>query len=222
METSATQQVIEKTANPAGMTTTQPIPPGRQSGFSQSGALQVGEKKAVGYGMPCAHCYAYYPVDIPSCPICKSPERLSPTDTMVHSAAAVAPSETISPSAGTAVDAERERALQQLKAQASAPRTQINPAVAFQCVLKHQHSGAHEPAAVCHACYSDVRRQADLMEAALLIDTKDAAKIVYDAVWADTSDPEATYMNAAKALLAELRLRAGIGLVLGAHQTLAH
>jgi hypothetical protein len=60
------------------------------------------------------------------------------------------------------------------------------------------------------------------MEAALHMDSKDAAKIVYDAVWADTSDPNVTYLNAAQALLSELRKRAGIGLLLGEHQPLAH
>ncbi len=58
------------------------------------------------------------------------------------------------------------------------------------------------------------------MEAALHMDAKDAAKIVYEAVWADTSDPNATYLNAAKALLSELHKRAGIGLLLGEHQPL--
>jgi hypothetical protein len=51
------------------------------------------------------------------------------------------------------------------------------------------------------------------MEAALHMDIKEAAKIVYEAVWADTSDPNKTYLNAANALLAELRRRGGIGMV---------
>ena len=53
------------------------------------------------------------------------------------------------------------------------------------------------------------------------MDAKEAAKIVYDAVWADTSDPNRTYLNAATALLSELRKHAGIGLLLGANQPLA-
>jgi hypothetical protein len=53
------------------------------------------------------------------------------------------------------------------------------------------------------------------------MDAKEAAKIVYDAVWADPSDPNRTYLNAATALLSELRKRAGIGLLLGANQPLA-
>lgn len=112
--------------------------------------------------------------------------------------------------------------LKELKAQAFASHTQINAAATFRCVLSHQHSGATEPAAVCHSCYSGVRQQADRLEAALHIDPKEAAKIVYEAVWADTSDPNASYFNAANALLTELRNRAGLGLLLGGHKSLAH
>ena len=48
------------------------------------------------------------------------------------------------------------------------------------------------------------------VEAALHIDLKEAAQIVYDAVWSDPSDPSKTYQNAAQALLTELRKRSGI------------
>jgi hypothetical protein len=124
--------------------------------------------------------------------------------------------------AGAQIDDERERFLKELKSQAFASHTQINAAATFRCVLTHQHSGATEPAAVCHSCYSEVRQEADRLEAALHMDSKEAAKIVYEAVWADTSNPDATYLNAANALLSELRKRAGIGLLLGSHQPLAH
>lgn len=122
----------------------------------------------------------------------------------------------------TQIDDERERFLKELKSQAFASHTQINAAATFRCVLEHQHTGATEPAAVCHGCYGEVRQQADLMEAALHMDEKEAAKIVYEAVWADTSDPNTTYLNAAKALLTEIRTRAGIGQVLGSNRPLAN
>ena len=118
------------------------------------------------------------------------------------------------------IDDDRERFLKELKSQAFASHTQINAAATFRCVLEHQHSGATEPAAVCHSCYSEARQLADRMEGALHMDAKEAAKIVYEAVWADTSDPNTTYLNAANALLSELRRRAGLGLVLGANQPL--
>ena len=53
-------------------------------------------------------------------------------------------------------------------------------------------------------------------------DPKEAAEIVYTAVWADTSDPSKTYQNAAAALLNELRNRAGLGVILGPNRSLAH
>ncbi len=48
-----------------------------------------------------------------------------------------------------------------------------------------------------------------------------AAQIIYDAVWADPSDPGKTYQNAASALLTELRKRAGMTAVLGPFQPLS-
>jgi len=62
----------------------------------------------------------------------------------------------------------------------------------------------------------------DLVEAALHMELKEAAQIVYNAVWADSSDPSKTYQHAAQALISELRKRAGITLVLGSLQPLAH
>jgi len=214
METSATRQVLEKSVNPAAPS----APEHHAPKGSTTRAASASEKKPVGYGLPCSRCHAYYPSDMHACPICKSTERVSPTQPVVHPQAAVA----AQPATAPQIDETRERLLKELKSRAFASHTQINAAAAFNCVLKHQHSGATEPAAVCHTCYSDVRQKADLMEAALHIDAKEAAKIVYDAVWSDTSDPNATYMNAAKALISELRKRAGIGLLLGNHQPLAH
>jgi hypothetical protein len=208
MATSATQQAHEKPVNRAALST-----PEKHPTFGASA-----EKKLAGYGLPCSHCHAYYPADIPVCPICKCPDRVSPAEPVMHSKGAPEPHLP----ANAQIDSERERLLKELKSQAFASHTQINAATTFRCVLQHQHSGATEPAAVCHTCYGDVRQQADRMEAALHMDTKEAAKIVYEAVWADTSDPNRTYLNAADALLTELRKRAGIGLLLGTHQPLAH
>jgi len=54
-----------------------------------------------------------------------------------------------------------------------------------------------------------------VLEAAMHMDIREAAQIVYDAVWADTSDPSKTYQNAAQALLIELRRRSAITQVFG-------
>jgi hypothetical protein len=212
METTATQRAREKSVNPVALSTSERYMPPASAGEI------LPEKKAVGYGLPCSHCHAYYPADMRACPICKSTERVSPNQAAVRPTA----SATEVPISGAPLDEERERLLKELKSQAFASHTQINAPAAFNCVLKHQHTGANEPAAVCHSCYSEARQSADRMEAALHMDAKDAAKIVYTAVWADTSDPNVTYLNAARALLSELQKRAGIGLVLGANQSLTH
>jgi hypothetical protein len=155
---------------------------------------------------------------VDTCPICKSPERVSPG---AVAAMPVAPAVN-TPEPAVPLEDERERFLKELKSQAFASHTQINAAATFRCVLEQNHNGDFEPAAVCHTCYGDVRQQADRMEAALHMDVKEAAQIVYSAVWADTSDPSKTYLNAANALLSELRKRAGIGLLLGSNQPLTH
>ena len=54
------------------------------------------------------------------------------------------------------------------------------------------------------------------------MDLIEATRVVYEAVWADPSDPSKTYQNAARAILAEMRKRAGISAVLGPFQPLAH
>ncbi|MGD1214909.1 MAG: hypothetical protein ABR861_07970 [Terriglobales bacterium] len=214
METSAAKQAQEKSVNPAVLSTQER----RMPQVSAPVVPSAPEKKAIGYGLPCSRCHAYYPADMHVCPICKSPDRVSPTGSVAHSMVSAASQ----PATGAQIDDDRERFLKELKSQAFASHTQINAAATFRCVLEHQHSGATEPAAVCHSCYGEVRQQADRMEAALHMNEKEAAKIVYEAVWADTSDPNATYLNAAKAVLSELRKRAGIGLLLGTNQPLAH
>jgi hypothetical protein len=211
MESTGAKQAREKAVNAAALS----APAHQAPPASEVQPMTAG--KPVGYGLPCSGCKAYYPADMHACPICKSTERVSPTAPVAQAGASTA-----APATGAQIDDDRERFLKELKSQAFASHTQINAAATFRCVLNHQHSGATEPAAVCHSCYSEVRQQADRMEAALHMDAKEAAKLVYDAVWADTSDPNSTYLNAATALLSELRKRAGIGLLLGANQPQAH
>jgi hypothetical protein len=211
MESTAVQPAKGKAANPALISSPERQVPPRITPETPAERAP----KAVGYGLPCSHCRAYYPADMNACPICKSTQRVSSNETCVPYAAA-------QPAPGVEIDDEREQYLKELKSQAFASHTQINAAATFRCVLEHQHNETSEPAAVCHTCYGEMRQLADRLEAALHIDTKEAAKIVYEAVWADTSDPNRTYYNAAAALITELRRRAGIGLLLGANQPLAH
>ena len=211
MKSTAAAQAREKVASPAA-----PSNPsvGTSAQSSRSATEATTAAHVVGYGMPCANCRAYYPADMEACPICKSQERVAPT------AAQAVPASPATPQADEAqrLTEERER-LRELKSQIYASHPQV-PATTFRCALDQNHDRDVEPAAICHSCYGTVRQLADRLEAALHIDTKEAAKIVYQAVWADTSDPNKTYLNAAAALLSELRRRAGIGAVLGTNQPL--
>jgi hypothetical protein len=169
-----------------------------------------------GYGLPCAKCRTYYAANLATCPVCRSPERVSP---VIGSVPSLGPELEQAPDAA-ALEQERERFLEEFKSQVQAGEMQINASESFGCSLEENHRGGFEPATVCQGCYEHLRERADLAEAALLIDVKDAAQLVYDAVWSDPSDPSKTYQNAARALLNELRQRAGISVVLGPLKTL--
>jgi len=166
--------------------------------------------KHTGYGLPCAHCKTYYAADLPACPICKSPQRVSPSAPPPASALR---EELADPEQ---LERERERFLQEMKSQVFAsPLPQDFPTSAQYCTHLENHASSTEPASICQACYDHLQERVDVLEAAMHIDLKEAAQIIYDAVWADPSDPTKTYANAAQALLSELRHRSGIPQVFG-------
>ena len=204
---------------PALLATSNPPPRPRDalSGVAAASANLV--PKASGYGLPCAKCRTYYAANLTSCPVCKSAERVSPT---LQAVIVTAP-DVLDPAPDQKVlEQERERFLQEFKAQTGTGDLQINATANFRCSKQENHEGSFEPAAVCQGCYDHLRERADQFEAALLIDVKDATRIIYEAVWSDPSDPTKTYQNAAQALLNELRTRAGISSVLGSLQPLQH
>jgi hypothetical protein len=172
--------------------------------------------KHVGYGMPCANCKTYYAADLKVCPVCKAGERVSPT------AVPVRPSMLTSEVCPDpiALEEERERFLRDFNAQVFASQFPANTNVGLHCIHEEKHPGSPEPAVVCQGCYDHLQERVDVLEAALHMDLKEAAQIVYDAVWADPSDPTKTYENAAHALLAELRKRSGVAQVFGLLQPL--
>lgn len=174
--------------------------------------------KSRGYGLPCAKCKTYYAADLEACPICQSSVRVKPTAAAV-AVSAVSADETPDPDV---LEQERERFLREFKSQVYASHAQINVAESFRCSREENHPGEFEPAEVCKGCYERVQERVDLMEAALHMELKEATQIIYDAVWADTSDTGKTYENAAQALLSALRKRAGIPSVLGPLQPLPH
>jgi len=158
----------------------------------------------VGYGLPCAKCGTYYMADQSICPVCKCGERISPTTLPARA----------SVNAQSLLDAdgleeEREPFAKKFKSQLFSAQGQINTAT-VRCTLEKNHQGGHEPAVICRPCYDHLQERVNLMEAALHMDLKDAAQIVYDAVWSDPSDPGKTYQNAAQALLTELCERSGM------------
>jgi hypothetical protein len=173
--------------------------------------------KQTGYGMPCANCKTYYAADLKTCPVCKGGERISPTAVPLRSTVSAAE---LCPDP-VALEEERERFLRDFKAQVFASQLPMNPTGNLPCPRDENHPGGLEPAVVCQGCYDHLQERVDVLEAALHMDLKEAAQIVYDAVWADPSDATKTYENAAHALLAELRRRSGVTQVFGLLQPLS-
>lgn len=174
--------------------------------------------KSSGYGLPCAKCHLYYSADLDSCPTCNSRERVSPN--VVPSVPN--PQAAADPAPDTAVvEQEREAFLQEFKSQLFAAHAEVvnSPAV---CALGEHHLAESEAATICKPCYDRLQERVDICEAALHMDVKEAAQIVYDAVWADPSDPSKTYTNAASALLTELKKRAGVSSMIGPFQPLGN
>jgi len=177
------------------------------------------ETRRGGYGLPCAKCHTYYAADLPVCPVCQSPERVSPMPKITPCADMVPEEEGID---SATLEQERQKFLEEFNSQISTQQLQIHASSNYRCVRSDSHPGGFEAASVCQGCYDHVQARVDLLEAALHIDVKEAAQLVYDAVWADPSDPSKTYQHAAQALLNELHKRAGISAVLGPNKRRPH
>jgi hypothetical protein len=176
------------------------------------------QHKSSGYGMPCAKCRLYYPANVDTCPACNSRDRVSPNVVPASPKTQAAP-EPLPDTA--AVEQEREAFLKEFKSQLFAAHAEVASSP-VACTLGEHHTQGAAPATICKACYDRLQERADVCEAALHIDLKDAAQIIYDAVWADPSDPSKTYTNAASALLSELRKRSGVSSLLGPFQPLGN
>lgn len=175
-------------------------------------------RKTSGYGLPCVKCHLYYPADLDACPTCSTKERISP-----NVSAGMAKAQAVAEQAPetAVVEKEREAFLKEFKSQLFAAHAEVvnSPVI---CTLGEHGAEEGEPASICKPCFDRVQERIDVCEAALHIDLKEAAQIVYDAVWADPSDPSKTYTNAASALLTELRKRAGISSMIGPFQPLGN
>jgi len=177
-------------------------------------------RKISGYGLPCAKCHLYYPADLDACPTCQHKERVSPIAPKIPPKPVQAMDEQVPDSA--VVEQEREEFLRQFKAQLLEAHAEVMDAPEAICKFGEHHPGEAAPADICGGCYERLQERVDVLEAAMHMELKEAAQIVYDAVWSDPSDPGQTYQNAASALLGELRKRAGITTVLGPFQPLTH
>ena len=196
----------------------------RASAVAENLPAALGPRR-VGYGLPCVKCKTYYAADLAMCPVCRTEERVPP---IVAAAGSPSLPESALPIPDeAALEEERERFLREFKSQVYAAHVQIDPAEiaplgSMGCSVEASHQGGFEPAAVCQQCYVRLQERIDLLEASLHMDLVEATRVVYEAVWADPSDPSKTYQNAARAILAELRKRAGISTVLGSLQPLTH
>jgi hypothetical protein len=177
-------------------------------------------RKHLGYGLPCAKCHLYYPADLDVCPTCKHNQRVSPVVPKIPPKVAQAAVDSIPDTA--VVEQEREEFLRQFKSQLMEAHAGVVDAPESVCKFGEHHSGEPAHAEICQACYERLQERLDVFEAALHLELKEAAQIIYDAVWADPSDPTKTYQNAASALLTELRKRAGMTTLLGPFQPLSH
>lgn len=184
------------------------------SGNSRTSLRADAAHKSSGYGLPCAKCRLYYPADLDTCPSCHHKERVSPNVVPVQPKVQSAAAE---PAPDNAVlEKEREAFLSEFKSQLFAAHAEVASASApVACALAEHHTASPEAATICKHCYDRLQERVDVCEAALHIDLKEATQIVYDAVWADSSDPSKTYTNAANALLTELRKRSGVSSLLG-------
>jgi hypothetical protein len=170
--------------------------------------------QSTGFGMPCSNCRLYYPASLDVCPACNSKERVSPSTVpsapKAQAAAEPAPDNAV-------VEQEREAFLKEFKSQLFTAHAEVASSTAI-CTLAERHAQGAEAASICKPCYDRLQERVDVLEAALHMDLKEAAQIIYDAVWADPSDPSKTYTNAASALLSELRKRSGVSTLLGPFQ----
>jgi len=172
---------------------------------SPSPAAGCGRKPAA-LGLPCARCRTYYAADLNACPVCNSSERLAAAETQAP--APIAPGEKLRDPA--LLEQERERFLREFKAQLVTLQISAKADTSSQCAKTENHPIAPVRAAICEDCYDRLQERVDVLEGALRIELKEAARIIYDAVWADPSNPDKTYENAANAMLCELRKRSGV------------
>ena len=218
METRSPSAATVKPGNPVLQPETAvrtELPSGAKKSIQKLARSQAALRKSTGYGLPCAQCHLYYPADLDHCPTCESEDRVSPnvSQAMSRTQGAEDAPEVLEVEPEK-VEKEREEFLKQFKSQRYIAQEEASNSPAV-CSLAERHVDLPETATICKPCYARLQERVDVFEAALHIDLKEAAQIVYDAVWADPSEPSKTYTNAANALMTELRKRSGVSILLG-------
>jgi hypothetical protein len=187
----------------------------RSTPVAQGAPLQDNSDHA-GYGLPCANCRKYYAADLAACPTCHSTQRIGASTT------ANSPAKVPQHAQANEVSATNRPAGPANLPLTTHAATAAAIARESSCLYQRKSARAHAPAAICKPCHEEMKDRMNTMEAALHMDLKEATQIIYEAVWAETSDPNKSYQNAAQALLTELRKRAGVTVVLGPIQLLPH
>jgi hypothetical protein len=178
------------------------------------------------FGLTCTNCKAFYDSDLPACPICKSVERVPAEEAKAKSAVSpgvrcVAVRDCVADNATGQCKPQMQLALHRdedgecLLLESSsvlcARTDEIDTGNCSLCILHENQHTQSEYASIC-LNYEKLREKFARTEAALLIDLREAAQIIYRAVWSDPAptEPSRTYQNAAEALLNELCRRACI------------
>lgn len=188
------------------------------------------------YGLPCVKCKAYYASDLPACPICKCTERVPAQGAEVKSAKVLkkASGGVLQRALRSFINHDSNPAHKQRRLAVHSDEDgksfllesnlllcanpdESDAGAGSSCILDENHNTQHESASVCLSCYQQLQEKLARTEAALLMDFREAAQVIYEAVWADPSpvEPSRTYQNAAQALLKELRHRARMVRLLG-------
>src|SRR5579872_2829085 len=190
--TEPTQMTALQTPAHAILGAANPIPKAEELPTQIGSSAVAAVPQPCGYGLPCAKCKTYYAANLTVCPVCRSGERVSPVIQEMAVAAVEEPEPLLDPDV---LEEERERFLREFKSNlqssgmALTTDLEINASESFRCSREENHEGAFEAASVCQGCYDHMRERADQLEAALLLDVKEATQIIYEAVWADASDP---------------------------------
>jgi hypothetical protein len=205
----------------------------------KANALALKQQRPVRYGLPCVNCKAYYASDLPACPICRCAERVPAVGIEAESTESTQTLKkpgggALQSALRSFINLDSPRACREKMPLAGRRKEgassflvesklllctntdEVNTGISSPDILAENHNTQDDSVLVCLS-YDQQREklahtEAALAhaEAALLMDLREAAQVIYEAVWADPSpaEPSRTYENAAQALLNELRHRA--------------